>query len=121
MKPETMIYVKVKRIIPEKSEKTVFFVGMTDTSQETFFYAFIDGKPIQCFTLAEQDELDENELTDVFSDIVNVLRESKLYTPGKYNVGTIVVDGTGIKLGVENYEMNVSEYKIKKEWKANNL
>ena len=121
MKPETMIYDKVRGIILEKSEKTVFFVGMTDTSQETFFYAFIDGKPIQCFALAEQDELDENELSAVFSDIVNVLRESKLYTPGKYNVGTIVVDKSGIKLGVECYEMGASEYKIQKEWKANNL
>ena len=121
MKPETMIYDKVRGIIPEKSEKTVFFVGMTDTSQETFFYAFIDGKQIQCFTLAEQGELDENELADEFSDVVNVLRESKLYTPGKFNVGTIIVDKSGIKLGVENYEMSVSEYKIQKEWKANNL
>ena len=48
MKAETLIYEKVRTIIPIGSEKTVFFASVTETSYEMFFYAFLDGKPKQC-------------------------------------------------------------------------
>lgn len=120
MKLETLIFDKVKKIIPKKSEKTIFFLGITNTSQEVFFYSFIDGKAIQCYTLAEQYELDENELAKVFSEVVNLIKESKLYIADKYNVGTIVIDKFGMKMDIEYYNMDISEYKIQKEWKQNN-
>lgn len=120
MKLETLIFDKVKKIIPKKSEKTIFFVGITNTSQEVFFYSFIDGKAIQCYTLAERYELDENELAKVFSEVVNLIKESKLYVADKYNVGTIVIDKFGMKMDIEYYNMDISEYKIQKEWKQNN-
>ncbi len=117
MKLETIIFDKVKKILPEKSEKTIFFVGITKTSQEVYFYSYINGEAIQCYTLAEQDELDENELAQVFSDVVRVIKDSKCYIPEKYNVGTISVDKSGIRLDMEYYDMNASEYRIQKEWK----
>ena len=73
MKPETLIYDKVRQIIPKGSSKTVFFASVTETSYEVFFYAYIDGNPVQCFELAEQELLDENELDTVFADIVDVI------------------------------------------------
>ena len=121
MKPETLIFDKIRKIIPDKSEKTVFFVGITKTSQEVYFYAFIDGQAIQCYTLAEQYELDENELAEVFSEIVEIIKESKLYNPDKYNVGTISVDKSGIKLNMGYHDMDASEYRIQKEWKKENI
>lgn len=121
MKPETLIFDKIRKIIPNKSEKTVFFVGITKTSQEVYFYAFIDGQAVQCYTLAEQYELDENELAAVFSEIVGIIKESKLYNQDKYNVGTISVDKYGIKLNMGYHDMDSSEYKIQKEWKMNNI
>lgn len=121
MKPETLIFNKVRKIIPEKSEKTIFFVGITNTSQEVYFYSFFDGKSIQCYTLAEQYELDENELAEVFSDVVDIIKESKLYNADKYNVGTIVVDRRGVNLYMEYHDMDESEYRIQKEWKLNNI
>lgn len=121
MKLETLIFDKVKKIIPKRSEKTIFFVGITNTSQEVFFYSFIDGKAIQCYTLAERYELDENELAKVFSEVVNLIKESKLYVADKYNVGTIVIDKFGMKMDIEYYNMDISEYKIQKEWKQNNI
>lgn len=121
MKPETLIFDKIRKIIPDKSEKTVFFVGITKTSQEVYFYAFIDGQAVQCYTLAEQYELDENELAEVFSEIVEIIKESKLYNPDKYNVGTISVDKSGIKLNMGYHDMDASEYRIQKEWKKENI
>lgn len=121
MKPETLIFDKVRKVIPDRSEKTIFFVGITKTSQEVYFYSLIDGEFIQCYTLAEQYKLDENELGKVFSEIVEIIKASKLYIQYKYNVGTIFIDKSGIKLDIKYYDMNVSEYKIQKEWKNDNI
>lgn len=121
MKPETLIFDKVRKILPDKSEKTVLFVGITKTSQEVYFYSFINGEAIQCYTLAEQYELDENELAEVFSEIVGIIKDSKLYIPDKYNVGTITVDKSGIRLDMRYHEMDASEYRIQKEWKKENI
>lgn len=120
MKPETLIFNVIKRIIPEKSKKTIFFVGITDTSQEVFFYSLIEDKMVQCYTLAEQYELDENELSKAFSGVVNIIKASKYYIEGKYNVGTIILDKTGINLDMEYFDMESSEYRIQKEWKLRN-
>ena len=76
MKPETLIYDKVKYIIPDKSEKTMFFAAISETSYEVFFYAFFGGKPKQCFELAEQGIVDESQLDIVFEMIVNTIKSS---------------------------------------------
>ena len=121
MKPETLIFDKVRKILPDKSDKTIFFVGITKTSQEVYFYSFINGEAVQCYTLAEQYELDENELAEVFSEIVEIIKNSKLYIPDKYNVGTISIDKSGIKLDMGYYDMDASEYRIRKEWKKDKI
>ena len=121
MKLETLIYDKIRKIIPDKSEKTVFFVGITKTSHEVYFYTFIDGQSVQCYTLAERYELDENELAEVFSEIVGIIKESKLYNQDKYNVSTILLDKSGIKISIEYHGMEASEYKIQKKWKIVNV
>lgn len=117
MKPETLIYEKIKKIIPEKSEKTVFFAAMSQTIYEVFFYSFIEGNYIQCYELAEQGKLDENELDHVFDAIVDIIKNSKLFIKDKYNIATIKVDKAGIKLDMEYYGKETGIYKIKKEWK----
>lgn len=121
MKPETLIFDKVRKILPDKSDKTIFFVGITKTSQEVYFYSFINGEAVQCYTIAEQYELDENELAEVFSEIVEIIKNSKLYIPDKYNVGTISIDKSGIKLDMGYYDMDASEYRIQKEWKKDKI
>lgn len=121
MKAETLIYDKIKKVIPDKSEKTIIFVGMTNSSHEVYFYSFIEGRAVQCYTLAEQYELDENELAEIFSNIVKILRQSKYYHTDEYNVGTINIDKCGITITMEYYDMEASEYKIQKEWKKTNI
>lgn len=121
MKPETLIYDKIKKIIPEKSEKTVFFAGITNTSKEVYFYTFIDGKYEQCFTLSEKYEFDENELSEVFSNVVKIIKESTLYLNDKYNIATIIVDNEEVSIKMEYFDVDISEYKIQKEWKKKYL
>ena len=116
MKIETLIYDKVKPIIPTESDKTVFFASITQTSYEVFFYALIDGNPVQCYELAEESKLDENELDSVFAAIVDIIKESKFFHDDNNNVVTITVDKSGIKMDVEYYEKDARMYKIKKEW-----
>lgn len=121
MKPETLIYDKVRQIIPKGSSKTVFFASVTETSYEVFFYAYIDGNPVQCFELAEQELLDENELDTVFADIVDVIKKSKVYQNDKNNIATITVDKSGVKMDMEYVDKNARMYGVKKEWKENIL
>lgn len=121
MKPETLIYEKIKYIIPDKSEKTIFFAFIDNTSYEVFFYSFIDGKAHQCFELTEKGLLDENELDKVFLEIVNIIKNSKLYIPEKKNISTIKLDKSGIKLYIKYAEKDARLYKIKKEWEKENI
>lgn len=88
----------------------------TSISSEVFFYAFIEGKAIQCFELAEQDKLDENELDSAFELIVNIIKESEFYKSDRNNIATIAVDKSGVNMNMEYYEKDAHMYKIKKEW-----
>lgn len=121
MKPETLLYDKVRYIIPENSDKTVFFGAISNTSFEMFFYSFIDGTPVQCYSLAEEGILEENELSEVFEGIVNIIKESKLFDDQKNNIVTINIDKSGIKLEMEYADKNAGMYSIKKEWKKKNI
>lgn len=116
MKAETLIYDKVKLIIPDNSDKNIFFAAISNTSYEVFFYSYIDEKPVQCFTLAEQNILDANELDAAFGEIVNIIKASKVYNDSKLNVATITLDKSGIKMNVDYHDLNARIYKIKKDW-----
>lgn len=121
MKPETMMYEKITRIVPENSDKTIFFASITKTSYEVVFYSFINGEPKQCYTLAEEGKLDENMLAEVFDSMVNIIRSSKLFKEDKINIATIRFDKSQIKMDMEYYEKDVRMFKIKKEWQQKNI
>ena len=121
MKPETLIYDRIKKIIADYCGKIVLFAAISQTSYEIFFYVDIDSRMIQCFELAEQGLLDENKLDDVFSDIAKIIRESKEYQNDKCNIVTIILDKSGLRKYMEYYEKDVRMYKIKKAWKEKYL
>ncbi len=121
MKPETMMYEKITQIVPENSDKTIFFASITKTSYEVIFYSFINGEPKQCYTLAEEGKLDENMLAEVFDSMVNIIRSSKLFKEDKINIATIRFDKSQIKMDMEYYEKDVRMFKIKKEWQQKNI
>ncbi len=76
---------------------------------------------MQCFELAEQEKLDENELDLVFVTIVDILRESKVYKADKNNIATITVDKSSVKMEMTYAEKDARMYGIKKEWTQNNI
>lgn len=121
MKLEELIYDKIRSIIPIESDKTIFFVSITNTSYEIFFYAFIDGKPVQCYKIAEDGKIDGNELDLVFASVVEIIKESELFHDDKNNIATITVDKAGVKIDMDYYEKDARIYKIKKEWEHNIL
>lgn len=121
MKPETMMYEKITQIVPENSDKTIFFASITKTSYEVIFYSFINGEPKQCYTLAEEGKLDENMLAEVFDSMVNIIRSSKLFKEDKINIATIRFDKSQIKMDMEYYEKDIRMFKIKKEWQQKNI
>lgn len=53
----------------------------------------------------------------MFFEIVDIIKESKIYVTDKYNVATIIIDKSGIKLDIEYHDMDASEYRVQKEWK----
>ncbi|MCC8168762.1 MAG: DUF600 family protein [Clostridiales bacterium] len=116
MKTETIIYDEIKKVIPTGSRKTVFFAEVTETSYEIYFYAFTGEKPVQCYTLAEQGELDENELDAVFEAVSNIIKQSKAYDKNKMNIATITVDHSGVYMDMEYYELNARMFILKKQW-----
>ena len=121
MKPETMMYEMITQIIPENSDKTIFFASITKTSYEIFFYSFINGEPKQCYTLAEEGKLDENKLAEVFDSIADIIRDSKIFKKDKINIATIRFENLQLSMDMEYYEKDVRMYKVKKEWKENNI
>lgn len=121
MKPETLIYEKVRNIIPDSSEKSIFFAAISQSSYEVFFYSYFEGVPIQCYELAQRGELDENELDQVFESIVGIIKDSKAFMPDQYNIATIKVDISGIGMSLEYYDKDARMYQIKKEWREKQI
>lgn len=76
---------------------------------------------MQCYELAEQGLIDENDLDRVFEAIAWIIRDSKVFDAAKINIATITVDKSGIKMEVEYVDKNARMYKIKKEWEQNNI
>ena len=117
MKLETLLFDDVRQIIPEGSSRSVFYIGIADTSAEVFFYSWIDGRPVQCYTLAEEGSLNANVLEKVFLVVVNSIRQSKNYHAGEFNLFTLVLDDAGVKLEAEYGKEDVRLYSMKKAWK----
>ena len=122
MKIETMVYDRLKNLIPPTAERTILFACVGDTSHELYFYSlFTKNGYKQCFSLAEEDLLDENELDKAFEDISILIRKDKNYKSGEVNVYTFILEKTKMELQIDYYKRNFSVYKIKKNWEQKYL
>lgn len=121
MKPETLIYDRIRGIIPKDSEKTVFFAAVSRTGYEIFFYSFLGGEIKQCHALAEEGLLDGNVLEEIFEAVADIIRQSKAYAAEQYNIATITVDESGVRMDMKHYAKDARMYRIKKEWKEKNI
>ena len=122
MKIETMVYDRLKNLIPTTAEKTILFACVGDTSQELYFYSlFAQSGYKQCFSLAEEYLLDENELDRAFEDISRLIRKDRNYKSEEINVYTFIFEKTKMELQIDYHNRNFSVYKIKKNWEQKYL
>lgn len=119
MKTETLIYDKLKKVLPKEATSTILFALVTSTSYELFFYSKINGfeKQQQCFKLSEMGVIDDKELDEVFLDISNIIKGIPEYSDDMINVLTYEINSLGVKLLIEHFDKTYSIYKIKKNWK----
>ena len=52
---------------------------------------------------------------------MKIIKESTLYLNDKYNIATIIVDNEEVSIKMEYFDVDISEYKIQKEWKKKYL
>ncbi len=121
MKTETMIYDRLRGILPADGEKTILFAAVGRNAHELFFYTFFEGRAKQCHVLEEEGLLDGNLLENTFQEIAEIIRQSKAYDADRYNIATVTVDENGIRMEMEQYAENVRLYGIKKGWKEKNI
>ncbi len=115
---ERNIYTQAKKVIPKESGETIFFIGITETSHEVFFYSEMDGAYIQCYELQQKDEY---EMENVFERIVQFIKASNQYVPTKYNLFTVKINKRKVTINVEYYNKNEKIYDLKKKWKDKNI
>ena len=122
MKIETLVFDKLKKMIPADASKTILFANVADTSYELFFYCMLaDGEFHQCYTLAENGVLDSHLLDLCFSEIASQIKSDKTYWACSIYVFNFLADPDGVYLDVEYYEKNAKMYKVKKDWKEKYL
>ena len=98
MKTETMIYDRMRGILPADGEKTILFAAVGRNAHELFFYTFFEGRAKQCHVLEEEGLLDGNLLENTFQEIAEIIRQSKAYDADRYNIATVTVDENGIRM-----------------------
>ena len=109
-------------VLPTGATKTVMFCEVENKSYEIFYYSYFTDKSCkQCYELETEGKMDASILEKGFEKIALFVRDSKEYDAEMRNVVTITIDGIAEDVKVDQFEKNVGLYKIKKEWKANNL
>jgi len=99
--------------------KVVFFCEVERTAYEIYFYAYdVNGEYKQCYEL---EAIDSIKLDEMFEKMANLIRESDEFDTEKRNVITIKIEGRSENVAIEHLDKSVGLYKLKKEWKANNL
>lgn len=117
MKIETIVFSKLKKVIPNEAEKTAVFISVTDRSYEIFFYSWMPNiGPQQCYTLEEEGYLDGNELEQIFRSIARDVKADRHFQPEMINVLTVVIESSGVKMNVEYFRRGSSLYQIEKAW-----
>lgn len=122
MKLETVVFDKIKKVLPETSTKTVLFANVSDTSYEIFFYSLWgQGEYRQCYELAENGILDAYLLDEVFAGISESIRADCHFRQDSINVFTFILQSDEVKMDVDYYDKSTKIYQVKKEWREKYL
>lgn len=116
------VFEVVENVLPSDASKTIMYCEVENKSYEIFYYSYFgDDVCKQCYELESEGAITSEVLEKGFEKIATFIRDSKEYDAEKRNVVTILVDGINEDVKVEQFDKSIGLYKIKKEWKANNL
>lgn len=111
-------------ILPKGWNKVCLYAEITEKSYEILFYCFINGKikPIQCYNLSEEYQIEEDDIDVVFQKVNDILKsiwlklkESDKETWSNY---TLVFESTGKFSEYYDYsDLSEGSYEYKKIWK----
>ena len=122
MKKIADIFELLDNVLPSDARRTVVFCEVEENAYEIFYYSyFSDDSCKQCYELEAEGKITSKTLENGFEKLASFIRDSSEYDPEKRNVITLLVNGSIEKSKIEQFDKNVSLYKIKKEWKSNNL
>ena len=122
MKKLKDIFEILDSVLPTDAKKTIVFCEVEDKAYEIFYYSyFSDDSCKQCFELESEGMITSETLEKGFERLALFIRDSDEYDSAKRNVITLMVEGATETSKVEQFDKTVGLYKIKKEWKANNL
>ncbi|RRD95857.1 hypothetical protein EII17_01930 [Clostridiales bacterium COT073_COT-073] len=123
MKLETKIYDKLKKALPPVFDKVVLYANVTESSFDIHYYLFEEQSliPKQCYTLAEEGDLDANLLDQIFAELAGFIRQEDRFQKQKINMVTVVITKAELVLDYQEFERLENMAKIKKEWKTKYL
>ena len=88
---ETAIIKEVKKIVPS-FEKLELRATISDRSYSVEFFTTVREKMLQCYEMADNGQIDEDELEAVLQEIAKVLRTSPTYKSGSPNKFSFTIE-----------------------------
>ena len=106
------------KVLPQKWEKVRLYSQITKSSYEYFFYVYVNGKYIQCYSdeMKSKYKINDYDLQKVFDKLYEIMLPDQL--DKKWYVATLLLDKSGkvsIEYEYKNYKESILEYK--KIWK----
>ena len=121
MKLETILFDRLKKVIPQQASRTVLFAHVEDNSYEICFYAQIGQTYQQCYQLAEEGLIDPIILKEIYAELSGFIRADHRYQRGMVNIYTFAIDINNTALFIESLARETRIYEVKKNWKIKYL
>lgn len=120
---KTKIYDKLKKALPPMFDKVVLYANVTESSFDIHYYLFEEHSftPKQCYSLAEEGELDANVLDEIFAELADFIRQDNRFQKQKINMVTVIITKSELVLDYQKLDHFENMAKIKKEWKIKYL
>lgn len=115
-------------VLPKGWNKICFYAELEENSYEMTYYCFINGKkkPLQCYQLVEEYQVEEYDIDNAFSKIWDILKllwkNEKDAGKGVWTNYTLVFESTGKFLERYDYtDFSEGSYSYRKRWKERYL
>lgn len=127
-KNENLVFEKIahrlQRVLPAGWNKICMYAEISEKSYEISYYCFVNGKskPIHCYALVDEYQIEEKDIDEVFADINQLLKpfwkQSNESGKEAWSNFTLVFESTGKFSGYYDYtDLSEGSYNYKKVWK----